>query len=121
MNVHTDNPIPAIIAVALLASWYADLGDRIRQHWRYTKQIRTWRQRIAATADQLFSVQLLTKTERNRLIGRNGLTSDEWARRCAADIAAGRRDRLPTCADYLREFGKRPKVRPAENRTLVRN
>jgi hypothetical protein len=80
---------------------------------RYGKRIRTWRRRMTAMADQPFHLRLLTNTERSRLIGRGGLTTDEWARAWAADFIAGRRDHQPTCAEYLAGFGTRPKVRQA--------
>lgn len=86
-----------------------------RRRGRYAKRIRAWRQRIAAAADRPFHLRLLSEPERSRLIGRGGMTSDEWFRTVAADFVAGRRDHMPTCGDYLTEFGRRPKVRAVQH------
>lgn len=79
---------------------------------RYGKWIRAWRRRMIAMADKPFHLRLLTKDERSGLIGRDGLTTDEWALAWAADFIAGRRDHQPTCAEYLAGFGTRPRVLP---------
>jgi len=86
---------------------------RAKQRLRLAKRVRAWRRRMTAMADRPFHLQLLTSAERSRLIGRGGLTTEQWARAWAADFIAGRRDRQPTCGDYLKGFGRRPKVRRA--------
>lgn len=88
---------------------------------QYARRIRAWRRRMTAMSDQPFHLQLLTPGERASLIGHGGQTSDDWADTWAADFLAGRRDRPPTCGDYLREFGRHPRVEPADDRTLVRH
>jgi len=90
---------------------------------RYSKYVRAWRRRMSRMADQPFHLQLLNTNERRHLVGRHGQTSDDWARTWAADFLAGRRNRQPTCADYLAEFGRHPHVEAtetAETRTSVR-
>lgn len=81
---------------------------------RYDKYVRAWRRRMTAMSDRPFHLGLLNTDERMHLLDRRGQTSDEWARTWAADFIAGRRDRQPTCGDYLRDFGKRPRVEPAD-------
>lgn len=99
----------------LLANWYRVEFLRQRRKWRRTEWIRAWRDRMTAMPDQPFYLGLLTATERSRLIGRNGLTSEQWFYAVSADVHNGRRERMPTCSDYLHEFGRRPKIRPAAN------
>lgn len=113
--------IAAALGLLLLARWYWNEIRTLRRKRRNARRIRNWRERMTAMGDQPFHLKLLTKTERTQLIGRNGLTSDQWARSWAADFIAGRRNHQPTCADYLHEFGEQPTVRPAKTRTPVRN
>lgn len=113
--------IAAALGLLLLARWYWVEIRTLRRKRRNARRIRDWRNRMTAMAAQPFHLKLLTKTERADLIGRTGLTSDQWARQWAADFIAGRRDRPPTCGDYLHEFGEQPTVRPAKTRTPVRN
>lgn len=82
--------------------------------------IRAWRKRIGKYADYPFHWRWLTAFEQQWL-NADGQTSEQWTRACAADLIAGRRSSMPTCGDYLAKFGRRPKVRPAETRTPVRN
>ena len=119
MDMPMNNWTAALIFLTLYVAPSAAFVYR-RRYGRYAKQIRAWRRRLAATPDQPFHLRQLTPAERNRLIGRGGLTSDEWFRAVAADFVAGRRDHMPTCVDYLHEFGQHPPVQAAEPRTLVR-
>lgn len=109
------------LATILILSKLCLILQRIydQQAWE-TKQRRRWRKRMTKSQDQPFHYHRLTPFERTWL-NADGQTSEQWMRACAAEFIAHRRGNMPTCADYLNEFGTRPKMRPAETRTLVRH
>lgn len=97
----------------LLGRWYWREAQQLRRRLRRAKRIRAWRERMTAMAARPFHMRMLTAGERSRLINASGQTSDEWFHAIAGDYVAGRREHMPTCGDYLAEFGRRPKVRSA--------
>ena len=110
MDMPMNNWTAALIFLTLYVAPSAAFVYR-RRYGRYAKQIRAWRRRLAATPDQPFHLRQLTPAERNRLIGRGGLTSDEWFRAVAADFVAGRRDngvKIPVAQRELRMLDRPP-------------
>lgn len=104
--------IAFITAARYGTQWTGALLWRLRRRRRFIKHVRAWRRRLTAVADQPFYFPSLTTYERSRFLGRNGQTSEQWARAAAADIDAGHRT-VPTFGDYLAEFGRHPKPRRA--------
>lgn len=94
----------------VLAGWYWREFGKLRTRAR---RIRAWRARIEAVPERPFHLRLLSRSERYRLIGRGRVNSEQWFRAVAAEFVAGRRASMPTCAQYLAEFGRHPRVRPA--------
>lgn len=84
---------------------------RLRQRrrtarWERAHQIRNGRLGRIATGEAPFSPQMVPAPERQEVLGRHGMTCDQWYETVVADYRAIRRDRLPSCADYRREFGQ---------------
>lgn len=95
-----------VATLVWLATWYW-------WQFRLLRWVRAWRRRMEGQADRRFRLRLLTAGERTCLIGRRGLTSEQWFRMVADEYAAGRRAAWPTVGDYLAEFGRRPRIRTA--------
>lgn len=95
----------------VLTCWYWREFTALRGRAR---RVRAWRERIGAVPERPFHLRLLSRSERYRLIGRGRVNSEQWFRAVAAEFVAGRRASMPTCGEYLAEFGRHPRVRPAQ-------
>lgn len=94
----------------MLAAWYWREFKKLRIRAR---RVRAWRSRIEAAPARPFHLGLLSRSERYRLIGRGRLNSEQWLRKAAGEFVAGHRASMPTCGEYLAEFGRHPRVAPA--------
>lgn len=100
--------LSAACGAQMLAAWYWREFKKLRIRAR---RVRAWRARMQAAAEKPFDMRLLSRSEATRLVGRGRVTTEQWARAAAADVMAGRRP-VPTCGEYLAEFGRRPRVVP---------
>lgn len=89
----------------LYVGWMGALRRRRRTRWERACRLRNERLHHIAVGTGPFHPGLVPMPERQGITGRSGLNSQQWYDVIVADFRAMRCDRLPTCADYRREFG----------------
>ena len=75
------------------------------ERWEHARRFGSERLSHLAVDTAPFNPQLVPTPERREVIGRRGMTCDQWYETIVADYRARRCDRLPSCADYRQEFG----------------